>query len=302
MLSMGLVAYFGNQIAMYRHYNIMNKITIVEPVLVLAWFLIAYYAAGTRGYHVLFISSVMATLGVAAFMYQAKRKLHKELAFKSIDMTDEMKQFLKNSIISTLEFGSGIIMIYLSIVLIMNYYTLDALADFQVVVKTIFVYMVMLFVFAIFRFILPELSKLVNAKKNQQIATIKKEIYLFSLGVGGVLFLVVWLLGESLIALAFSAEYQQSHIMLLHLSPFFVFVMLNAYNIAYIKASGQFWWAFFLRVGGSFIVLLSFYTLRLFYDSVIIVVLSLIWGYVGMFIISFVLERRLRKRILAESH
>jgi hypothetical protein len=83
--------------------------------------------------------------------------------------------------------------------------------------------------------------------------------------------------------------------MLLHLSPLFLFVILNAYNIAYIKASGKFWWAFFLRVSGSFVVLLSFYILRLFSDSVIIVALSLIWGYVGMFLISFVLEIRLRK-------
>lgn len=294
MLSMGLVAYLGNQIAMYRRYTIMNRITLIEPTLLLAWFLFAYYVADVRGYHALFISSVMATLGVAAFMYYAKRKLHKEPSLKSVSMTDDMKQFLKNSLISTLEFGSGIIMIYLSVVLIMKYYTLDELADFQVVVKTIFVYMITLFVFPIFRFILPELSKLINEKKHQQIATLKKELYIFSVVVCLALFLVIWLFGESLIVAIFSEQYKQSHLMLLHLSPFFVFVMINAYNIAYIKASGQFWWAFFLRVGGSFMVLLSFYSLKLFTDSIVIVVLSLIWGYVGMFMISFWLERRLR--------
>ncbi len=297
MLSMGLVAYLGNQIAMYRHYHIMNKVTLIEPSLTLLWFIIAYYGFGVHGYHALFISSVMATLGVAVFMYQAKRNLHKEPSFKGIEMTDTMKQFLKNSIISTLEFGSGIFMIYLSVVLIMKYYTLDDLADFQVVVKTIFVYMTLLFVFPIFRFILPELSKLINDHHHQKIATIKKEFYIFSFTVCLGLFLIIWLFGESLIIAAFSEEYKQSHTMLLHLSPFFIFVMLNAYNIAYIKASGQFWWAFFLRVSGSFVVLISFYTLQFFSDSIIIVVLSLIWGYVGMFLISFWLERRLRKQV-----
>jgi len=296
MLAMGLVAYLGNQIAMYRHYNIMNRITLIEPSLTLAWFLIAYYGAEVRGYHTLFISSVMATLGVAAYMYHAKRKLNKEPSFKSINMTAEMKQFLKNSIISTLEFGSGIIMIYLSVVLIMHYYTLDDLANFQVVVKTLFVYMILLFVFPIFKFILPEISKLIRDGKHKEIIRLKKEIYLFSIGICLSFFLVVWLFGETLIRWGFSAEYQQAHVMLLHLSPFFLFVMLNAYNIAYIKASGKFWWALFLRVSGSFVVLLSFYTLKLFSDSVIIVPLSLIWGYVGMFLISFVLELRLRKR------
>jgi O-antigen/teichoic acid export membrane protein len=297
MLSMALVAYLGNQIAMYRHYNIINKITLIEPSLVLAWFLIAYYVVGVRGYHALFISSVMATLGVALYIYIAKRKLSKEPVFQRVEMTDEMKKFLKNSIISTLEFGSSIIMIYLSILLIMHYYTLDDLANFQVIVKTIFVYMITLFVFPIFRFILPELSKLIHTNKHQEIIFIKKEVYLFSFVVSILFFLFSWLFAESLIAWAFSPEYQNAYTMLLHLSPFFVFVMLNAYNISYIKASGKFWWAFLLRISGSFIVLTSFYTLKLFSDSIIIVALSLIWGYVGMFILSFILERKLRKSI-----
>jgi O-antigen/teichoic acid export membrane protein len=263
---------------------------------VLAWFLIAYYVVGVRGYHALFISSVMTTLGVAFYIYFSKRKLSKEPAFKRIEMTEDMKKFLKNSIISTLEFGSSIVMIYLSIMLIMHYYTLDDLANFQVVVKTIFVYMITLFVFPIFRFILPELSKLIHSNEHKKIAQLKKEIYLFSFFVSLLFFLFSWLLAEQLIAWVFSAEYQPSYTMLLHLSPFFVFVMLNAYNIAYIKASGKFWWAFLLRVSGSFIVLTSFYTLKLFSDSIIIVALSLIWGYVGMFVLSFILERKLRNK------
>ena len=294
MLSMGLVAYLGNQIAMYRQYTIINKITLIEPSLVLAWFLVAYYGADVRGYHALFISSVMATLGVALYIYLAKRKSTKEPAFQRVEMTDDMRQFLKNSIISTLEFGSSIVMIYLSIVLIMHYYTLDDLANFQVVVKTFFVYMITLFVFPIFRFILPEISKLIHSNQHHEVARLKKDIYRFSFIVSALFFLLTWLFSESLIAWAFSEEYKQSYTMLLHLSPFFIFVMLNAYNIAYIKASGKFWWAFFLRISGSFIVLLSFYTLHLFSDSIIIVALSLIWGYMGMFIISFFLERRLR--------
>ncbi len=297
MLSMGLVAYLGNQIAMYRHYNIMNKVTLIEPILTLLWFLFAYYVAGIHSYHALFVSAVMATLGVAAFMYYSKRNLHKEPSFKSVEMNANMKQFLKNSLISTLEFGSSIFMIYLSVVLIMKYYTLDNLADFQVVVKTIFVYMILLFVFPVFRFILPELSKLINTNKHQEIAKIKKEFFIFSFIIATSLFLLIWFFGSFLITWAFSAEYIQSETMLLHLSPFFIFVMLNAYNIAYIKASGKFWWAFFLRIGGNFMVLISFYTLQLFSDSIIIVILSLIWGYVGMFLVSFWLELKLRKQV-----
>ena len=297
MLSMGLVAYLGNQIAMYRHYHIMNKVTLIEPTLTLVWFLFTYYIVGVHGSHALFISAVMAALGVASFMYYSKRDLHKEPSFKTVKINANMKRFLKNSLISTLEFGSSIFMIYLSVVLIMKYYTLDNLADFQVVVKTIFVYMILLFVFPVFRFILPELSKLINANEHQEIAKIKKEFFIFSFIISMGLFLLIWYFGGSLIIWVFSDKYIQSETMLLHLTPFFIFVMLNAYNIAYIKASGKFWWAFFLRIGGNFMVLISFYTLQLFSNSIIIVILSLIWGYVGMFLVSFFLELKLRKQI-----
>ena len=71
--------------------------------------------------------------------------------------------------------------------------------------------------------------------------------------------------------------------------------MLNAYNIAYIKASGKFLWALFIRLSGSVIVVIVFYILHSFTHSVINVVLSLIWGYIGMYIISFWFEYKLRQ-------
>ena len=68
-------------------------------------------------------------------------------------------------------------MMYTAVLLIMKYFTLDELGDFQVVVKPVFTYMTMLFVFPIFRFVLPELSKLYGEKKYKELYKMKIWIY-----------------------------------------------------------------------------------------------------------------------------
>jgi O-antigen/teichoic acid export membrane protein len=295
MLSMGFVAYFGNLIAMYRQYNVINITTLLEPILTISWFIFAYYYIGTKGYHTLFISAVMSSLSMTSYMWFIQRKQNKKSFFNAVELTNDMKIYLKNSLISTLEFGSGIVMIYLSVVLIMHYFSLDELGDFQVVVKTIFVYMIMLFVFPIFRFIMPELSKLIYAKNYKEVERLKKNIYIFAFFVASIFLFLVWNFGELFILKLFGIQYENAYYMLLHISFFFVFVMLNAYNIAYIKASGKFLWALFIRLSGSVIVVIVFYILHSFTHSVINVVLSLIWGYIGMYIISFWFEYKLRQ-------
>jgi O-antigen/teichoic acid export membrane protein len=297
IISMGLVSYFGNLIAMYRQYNVINSTILIEPILNFSWFLIAYFLAGVSGYQTLFISTIMSSLGVAFYMYTKRKDTQKTISFSSIKLNEQMKDFIRNSLISTLEFGSGIVMIYISVILIMHYFSISELGDFQVVAKSLFMYMILLFVYPIFRFIMPELSKLLKENNHKTIAKIKKEIYIFAFVISVLFLIIVWFFGESIILALFSSEYIGAYFMLLHLSFFFIFVMLNAYNIAYIKASGKFLWAFLIRLSGSVLTLCIFYILYSFSQSVIIVLLSLIWGYVGMFILSFILERKLLKKI-----
>jgi O-antigen/teichoic acid export membrane protein len=298
IISMGLVTYFNNLISMHREYDTLNTTTILEPILSLGWFLTAYYIAGVSGYQTLFISTIMSSLGVAFYMWRQHYKQNNKISFKLAHISPQMKDFLKNSMISTLEFGSGVVMVYLSVMLIMHYFSPDELGDFQVVVKSIFVYMIMLFVFPIFRFIMPELSKLLKNKEYTKIAKLKKEIYIFAFIVSSIFLAIMWFFGQNIIIYLFTKKYISAYIMLIHLSFFYIFVILNAYNISYIKASGKFWWALWIRLSGSISMLCIFFILHYFSHSVITVILSLIWGYVIMFAISFLLETKLRKSIL----
>ena len=155
-------------------------------------------------------------------------------------------------------------MMYTAVIFIMHYYTLDDLGDFQVVVKPVFTYMIMLFVFPIFRFVLPELSKLYSEKKFEELRQIKLWVLKFAFGVSFSFIVLSLLFADKLVNFAFSKQYSEASLMIIHISFFFIFVILNAYQISFIKASGDFLSALFIRLWGIGSLVGLFYAIYYF--------------------------------------
>lgn len=174
VLSISGVLYFSNIIAMYRLYTLMNVITVLEPLLILFWFALAYYVFDLNGVRPLFIATIMSSFMVSFYIFYAKKRDFPTVSFQQPVFDEQAIKFIKNSVISTIEFGSGIVLLYMVVFLMMHYFSIDELGDFQVVTKPIFSYMVMLFVFPIFRFVLPELSKLISDKKIEEVLELKR--------------------------------------------------------------------------------------------------------------------------------
>jgi O-antigen/teichoic acid export membrane protein len=89
--------------------------------------------------------------------------------------------------------------------------------------------------------------------------------------------------------------------MLTHLAFFFIFIMLNAYQISFIKAYGKFQYALSIRVLGIAFFLFSFYTIYYFSQNEIAVILALAFSYVGMFLVSLFIENRLLKDLVRKN-
>ena len=294
VISLGFSVYYTNLIAMYRMYKTINFVTFLEPALMIVWFLIAYFLASTKGLQPLFISTIMTAFSLSLYIYVVKSKKIKSVSVDKPKHQHDTQKFLKNSLVSTIEFGSGIVMMYTAVVLIMKYFTLDELGDFQVVVKPVFTYMTMLFVFPIFRFVLPELSKLYGEKKYKELYKMKIWIYKFALSVSVAFIVLSLLFANKVILYLFPASYAESALMVIHISFFFIFVMLNAYQVSFIKASGDFLFALFIRLWGiaSFVAL--FYAIYIFYSkNIISVIVALIGSYISMFLISLYKERKI---------
>ncbi|MBD3790024.1 MAG: hypothetical protein IE885_06645 [Campylobacterales bacterium] len=297
ILSMSLYLYLSNQLAMYRLYTLMNRSSFIEPLLSIFWFLLAFYAAGVKGLQALFIMSAMASFSLSAYIFVLKSKKSKEPVIKRVIIDSELRQFIKKSLISTLEFSSGMMLIYMAVFFFSHYYSLGELGDFQVVTKPVLMGMITLFVFPVFQFLLPELSKLFYEKNKDEIDKLKKWFYTFSFVVSFLFISFFYFFGEKIIVYIFPSEYAGAYLYLSHLSFFFLFVMLNAYQVAFIKASGAFGYALLIRLSGLGFFILFFYLTRYFSESSIAVVFGLAMAYLGMFLLSWRIERKAYAKI-----
>ena len=298
VISLSFSVYYTNLIAMYRMYKTVNFVTFLEPALLIVWFLIAYFLASTKGLQPLFISTIMTAFSLSLYIYIVKARKIKSVSVEKPKQQHNTQNFLKNSLVSTIEFGSGIVMMYTAVVLIMKYFNLDELGDFQVVVKPVFTYMIMLFVFPIFRFVLPELSKLYAAKEYEKLFEIKRWILKFAFTVSGIFVVLSLLFADKAVAYLFSPTYAESSLMIIHISFFFFFVILNAYQIAFIKASGDFVSALLIRLWGIVSLVGLFYAIYMFYSkNIIAVIIALIGSYISMFVVSLLKERKILKEL-----
>ncbi|HFS85511.1 MAG TPA: hypothetical protein ENK72_02715, partial [Epsilonproteobacteria bacterium] len=237
ILSMTLFLYLSNQLSMYRLYSVMNRSRFLEPLLSIFWFGAAFYLSGVEGMQALFIMSTMASFSISLYIYCVKSQTTKEPVLKSVIIDSEMRDFIKKSLISTLEFSSGMLLIYLSVFFFNHYYSIHELGDFQVVTKPVLMAMITLFVFPVFQFLLPELSKLYFEKHFEAIRELKRWFYTFSLTVSVIFASTFYFFGQQIILSVFPETYAGAYLYLTHLSFFFIFIMLNAFQVAYIKSS-----------------------------------------------------------------
>ncbi|MDH5924469.1 hypothetical protein L8R85_26175, partial [Vibrio splendidus] len=152
-----------------------------------------------------------------------------------------------------------------------------------------------------YRFVLPELSVKVRNGEFSEIQLIRRWVFKLSFIVSGAFFLTILLFGSNLVEALFPAEYIGAVPVLFHFSMFFIFMMLNAYQLAYIKANGHFKTSLFIRLAGIATLVIMFYVISAFTDNVVAIITALCSGYMMMFILSSFKEKQIRESALAQS-
>lgn len=297
IFSMGMKVYFTNLIAMYRLYDVANKVTWLEPSMNVLVFVVCYYLLHLSPLAALFYSMTLSSLVVAHYMYWMRRKEIKTTPLHTVSLDPTMRNYVRKSFTASLEAGASILMIYITVLLTIRHFSLDELGDFQVVVRPIFTYMTMLFVFPIYRFVLPELTVCLRNENHQQIAAIRRWVFRLAMVVSTIFFGVMFVGGDALVGYVFPPQYHGATIVLFHFSMFFIFMMLNAYQLAYIKAHGKFTWSLLIRLTGIVTLVVSYYVLSLFTANVVAIIVALCLGYVMMFMLSTFAERQLLKTV-----
>ncbi|WP_318460767.1 lipopolysaccharide biosynthesis protein [Photobacterium leiognathi] len=295
IFSMGMKVYFTNLIAMYRLYDVSNKVTWIEPTTNVLSFVFCYYVLHLTPLASLFYSMTVSSLVAAHFMYWKRRKQIATKPLKSVQLDPNMRNYVRKSFTASLEAGASILMIYITVLLTITHFSLDELGDFQVVVRPVFTYMTMLFVFPIYRFVLPELTLCIRQGDHEQVKAIRRWIFRLAGIVSVCFFLIMLMAGPEIIGFVFPPQYHGAVIVLFHFSIFFIFMMLNAYQLAYIKAHGKFTLSLIIRLSGIVTLVASYYLLSIFTENVVAIIVALCLGYVMMFILSTIEERKILK-------
>ncbi len=292
-----LYTYFSNQLGMYRLYTETNVITILEPLALMGWFAVLFFWLEVKGVEVLYLAAPMGMLTTALYIGLKKMRLHAEPPFFLPSLDEKLKVFLKNSALGGAEFVFGMLILYLAVLFVGRMLSLEALGEFQVVVKSFFMYYISIFVFPIVKFILPELSMLVEKKDFGSIAKLGRFAFLYAVSAGAAAFLFSAFLGETLITGLFGALYLPSYIPLVILSAAIVFVTINTYQVALLKSLDRFLLSTAVRATGSVIFPVFAFCIYPFAPSLEGVSAALLLSYAVMAVISYYFSKAEMKKL-----
>ena len=291
VIAFSLYIYGSNQLSMYRRYTLMNILTVLEPCSVIASFGLAYFL-GLRSYSLLFLSAVMGNLILVGIIHFAKHRHHPEPPFKLPPLTPQAKQFLRNAFIASAEFAAGVAVMYGAVMALASWGTPHELGDFQVVTKTLFMSLITLFVFPIFKFALPELSLLMSKNEKKTIQGYTRWIIRYALSVQALVTALIVIGGEKLITSLFGQDYHDAYGDILMLSSFIGLSILNGYAIALLRASGHFGTSFAVRLSGVLGFLMLILLLKDHFSVSNTVIFSLGFSYLPMTLLSLFLARK----------
>lgn len=295
-----LYTYFSNQLGMYRLYADTNAITILEPLALIGWFSVLFFMLDVRGVESLYLAAPMGMLSVAAYIAVRKNRRHSEPPFFIPKLDEKLKGFLKNSAFGGAEFVFGMLILYLAVLFVGRMLSIEALGEFQVVVKSFFMYFISIFVFPIVKFILPELSFLVEKKDFVAIKKLNRFAFFYSAGAGAAVFLFTFALGKPLISYLFGVGYLPSYEPLLIISSAIFFVSINTYQVAVLKSLDRFFLSTAVRGCGSVIFPVFAFAVFEVAPSLEGVSFALVLSYASMAAISYYFSKKeLNKQIFS---
>ncbi len=274
--------------AAYKNYKIMLFENLVATIGLLCIFFLSS----------LFISNIYAL--VAAFIGSFLSKilfiyfnLPQKITFRWHRFNEDVKKFLRDTALSSsMYFFSGIFISASGLMILKLFGDKIILAEYQVVVRSIFFSLVAIFVFPLNTFTFPQISKLVSSGMFEEITRIEKILQKYLL-----LFFIVLLIGtfftKYAITLVFPAEYSQSYMMLNTLLPLLPLLAYTTFAINIVKSFDRFDLALVIRFTGALLFFISIYIFYFLGYSAKSIVWSLDISFIAMFLLSVFYKKKL---------
>ena len=267
----------------------------------------SYINAAMKNYKVMLFENLIMSVGLVVaflltkslflaflFSYLARLvwiKMFLKLKIKKCQF-NKVKVFLKNTLFSSLMyFFSGVFISASSLVILYFFKDNNFLAEYQMVVKSIFFSLVAVFVFPLNTYLFPEISKFVSKNMLFEIKRIEKKLVKYLL----VMFLILIIglfITKFVIALIFPVEYKNSYIYLNMILPFLPFIAYTTFALNILKGFDRFDLALYVRILGSLVFFISSYIFYLLQMKAFSIIISLDFAFLSMAFLAYFFKRR----------
>lgn len=103
IFGLGLKVYFTNLVAMYRMYQLSNRVTWLEPLANGLLFMACYFGLGMDALPSLFYGLTFSSLAIAGYMYVSRRRAIATKPLAKVALGPEMVSYVKKSFTASLE-------------------------------------------------------------------------------------------------------------------------------------------------------------------------------------------------------
>ena len=252
-----LMVFFSYLNAAFKVYKVMLFENLVMSLgVIIGYFIFSIFFSGIKVLLFAFLFSFVARISFIL--------LFSNINFRFVKCEfDKARQFLKNTFLSSLMyFFSGLFISVASLIILKVFNDKDFLAEYQVVIRSVFFSIVAIFVFPINTFTFPEISKLISTKKFDKVKRIERK-FLKYLVVFFIVILFSMLFTKYLISFIFPKEYKEAYIYVNFMLPFLPFIAYTTFALNILKGFNRFDLALYVRLIGSlsfFIGILLFYS------------------------------------------
>ncbi|MEO1927632.1 MAG: hypothetical protein ABGX26_02975 [Nautiliaceae bacterium] len=251
------MVFFSYLNAAFKVYKVMLFEGLVMSLGVISgYFIFNNFFSGIKVLFFSFLFSYLARISFILLFSNIK------LNIKKVEF-NKVKQFFKNTILSSLMyFFSGLFISVASLIILKVFNDKDFLAEYQVVIRSLFFSLVAIFVFPINTFTFPEISKLISNKKFDEVRRIESKFLKYL-----VVFLIIILFSmfftKYIISFVFPKEYKEAYIYVNVMLPFLPFIAYTTFALNILKGFNRFELSLYVRIIGSlsfFVGILLFYS------------------------------------------
>lgn len=292
----------GQLLLANRIYSIVSYIDVMRGVLfVLVLFFVYTLFDLSTAYHYLLTAFIAANLSLLFWLlFNIKRYVFPDAqvlkeSLRTNFLTSREKRNINYSVVyASLEYFTASASLYLSSLIMLNVYGSENVGDFQIVARPVYLALISVFSYPIFRFLFPEFSSLIENKQYQRLEEIRQK-FNFYIAVWGVTLVAgSWTLSAFFVSLLFPEGYRESYRYLNILVIGVPFVVYTSFLFSVIKATGHYKQTFLVRVIGFFTFLLSLTILNIVLThEAIFISYAMLISVLMMFIASFFIERKI---------